>query len=166
MTAASFFFYIFSLVSVICAIAMVTGRNPVASAMYLVLCLCAIAGIYITLDAHFIGVVQILVYAGAIMVLILFVIMLLNLGRQEEGVARNALTKSIGALLTGVLVVIALGLYHRVGPVEVTAPVASFGAARGVGTLLFTKYLLPFEIASVLLVAAIVGAVMLAKRDI
>ena len=166
MTAASFFFYIFSFISVASAIAMLTGRNPVASAMYLVLCLCAIAGIYITLDAHFIGVIQILVYAGAIMVLILFVIMLLNLGEQREGVTRNALTKAVGALLTVALMVVVLGLYRKVGSVEVSTPVASFGTAQGVGALLFTKYLLPFEIASVLLVAAIVGAVILAKREI
>ena len=166
MTAASFFFYIFSFVSVASAIAMLTGRNPVNSAMYLVLCLCSIAGIYITLDAHFIGIVQILVYAGAIMVLILFVIMLLNLGEREQGVTRNALTKGIGALLTIVFMLVALGLYKSIGHVEVTTPVASFGTAEGVGTLLFTKYLLPFEIASVLLVAAIVGAVILAKREI
>ncbi len=166
MTAASFFFYIFSIVSVISAIAVVTGRNAVASAMYLVLCLCSIAGIYITLDAHFIGILQILVYAGAIMVLILFVIMLLNLGRPERGVARNALTKAIGALLAAVLILITMNLYRSVSTGDVTAPVASFGTASGVGTLLFTKYLLPFEITSVLLVAAIVGAVILAKREI
>lgn len=166
MTAASFFFYIFSIVSVISAIAVVTGRNAVASAMYLVLCLCGIAGIYITLDAHFIGILQILVYAGAIMVLILFVIMLLNLGRPERGVARNALTKAIGALLAAVLILITMNLYRSASTGDVTAPVASFGTASGVGTLLFTKYLLPFEITSVLLVAAIVGAVILAKREI
>lgn len=156
----------FSAISIGAAIAMLTGRNPVASAMYLVLCLCAIAGIYITLDAHFIGILQILVYAGAIMVLILFVIMLLNLGEPPTGIMRNALMKGIGALLTVVLILIVLGLYQRVGTTEVSKPVVTFGTAQGVGALLFTKYVLPFEIASVLLVAAIVGAVILAKREI
>ena len=145
----------------------ITRRNPVASALWLVVTLFALAGLFVLLDAQFIAVLQVLVYAGAIMVLFLFVIMLLNLGRAAPTDLKGPLGLGVGVLLAGLLLVQLLVL-RQAGP-------ATGGAARAtveqgiiptVARPLFTAYLVPFEITSLLLLAAIVGAVVLAKRKL
>lgn len=157
----AFLFWIFAIVGVGCGIMVVFHRNPMNSAIYLVVTMLCLAGLYALLAAPFVAVIQVLVYAGAVMVLMLFVIMMLNL--REEGMRRE------GSLIAwGVAGVIGLVLLWRLIPPfprpSMAAPQASFGTIEEVGSKLFTVYLLPFELTSVLLLIAIIGAVILAKR--
>jgi NADH-quinone oxidoreductase subunit J len=159
-----FHFYLFGLISVASAITFVTRKSPIAAALWLVVTMFSLAAMYVMLDAQFIGVIQVLVYAGAIMVVFLFVVMLLNLGHASEIAdfrdhrARLAAAVVGLALLAEVLVI----LRGNVPEVESDAPVAN--AVMPVAQSLFTDYLLAFEMTSVLLLAAIIGAVVLAKR--
>jgi len=163
-------FWAFAAVAVASALLCITRRSPVASALWLVNTLFNLAAIYVLLDAHFIAAVQVLVYAGAIMVLFLFVIMLLNLDRGPtdiRGVRGKVVAGVVGLVLAAELIVLRLAA----PPGELQLPagavaqsVEASGAVRAVGQPLFQSYLVPFEITSVLLLAAIVGAVVLAKR--
>ena len=147
------------------AILVVTRRNPLSSGVFLILCFFCLAVLYLLLNAHFVAAIQVLVYAGAIMVLFLFVIMLLNLGRLEPGIARNPVLKVVGAVLGVALLFSLLGTFNKFGwtsPVQLSD---GFGGTAQIGMLLFSKYLLPFEVASVLLLAAIVGAMILSRKE-
>lgn len=161
-----FTFYACAALAVISALAMVLNvRNTVASAMSLVVTMIALAVIFVLLEAHLIAVVQIMVYAGAIVVLFVFVVMLLNLRHQAFAPARQLGTKVLGTLLGAAVLVWLL----RVLPGLVPEPAATgdgFGGYRDVARTLFTDYLLPFEALAFLLLAAMVGAVVLAKRRI
>lgn len=162
-------FTIFGFGAVISALLMVTQKRPVRAAMSLIATMSFLAGIYVLLDAHLIAALQLIVYAGAIMVLFLFVIMLLNLEEKEGRLAGNAiLGQLVGILVVGMLFLTAVNLVkYGMGTPAVIGNVANqFGTTKAVGQMLFTDFLLPFEIASVLLLAAIVGAVILAKRRI
>jgi len=176
----SLFFWSFAGVAVLSALLCVTRKSPVASALWLVMTMGALAAIYLLLDAQFIAIIQILVYAGAIMVLFLFVIMLLNLGLRGPTDMRGWVGRGV-AVLFAVGLVLQLGIVGRLvmadGFETQTAafplPAGELGRlqeARGaVGMLadpLFRQYLVPFEVTSVLLLAAIVGAVVLAKRKV
>ncbi len=164
-------FWIFSAIAVASALLCVTRRNPVASALWLVLTMFSLAGIFVLLEAHFIAAMQVLVYAGAIMVLFLFVIMLLNVGRTETtdlpGWMGHVLMLAIGAVLA-----VELWAITRMAPAEaIRLPAGTMqqlteqqGAVKVISGPLFRDYLVPFEITSVLLLAAVVGAVVLAKR--
>jgi NADH-quinone oxidoreductase subunit J len=159
-------FYIAAAVAVFGAIMVITQRQPALSATYLVLSFFAVAAIYVLLHAHFIAAAQVLVYAGAIAVLFVMVIMLMNLGPAHLKGGRITLVKALGVvgaltILLGFLVLF-IGQASRIPDQE--ADWTSFGTIEAVGRLLFTKYLLPFEITSVLLLAAIVGAIVLARR--
>jgi NADH-quinone oxidoreductase subunit J len=162
-------FMIFGIGAVSAALMMVTNRKPVNAAMYLIVTMFCLAGLFVLLDAHLIAALQIIVYAGAIMVLFLFVIMLLNI-EQKEGktVLNRLLYQFLGILAVGSVFVIAAGMAKiQSGGLQATAGgVAEFGTVKSVGRLLFSEFLMPFEIASMLLLAAIVGAVILAKRRI
>ena len=164
-------FWVFAGVAIGSAFLCITRKSPVASALWLVTTLFNLAAIYVLLDAHFIAAVQVLVYAGAIMVLFLFVIMLLNLGRPGpsdiKGPWGRVVAGVAGVVLIGELIVLRLA----VPPGELRLPagavadsVTARGAVRAVALPLFQAYVVPFEITSVLLLAAIVGAVVLAKR--
>ena len=164
----SVLFYLFGLVAILSGLSVVLQRNAIASAVSLVVCFFALAAEYVLLQAHFVAVIQILVYAGAIMVLFIFVIMLLNI--REEGLAPiPALTRRVGfglaaAGLLGVGALAALdGLVHATA-----APLAGdYGTIAAIGRALFSgPYLLPFEAVSLLLTVGMVGAVVLAKRDL
>ncbi|MCK8601775.1 NADH-quinone oxidoreductase subunit J [Desulfoferrobacter suflitae] len=161
-------FYLLGLGAVVAALIMVTNKRPVRAAMSLIATMSFLAGLYVLLDAHLIAALQLIVYAGAIMVLFLFVIMLLNIEEKEGRLAGSALLWQMIAIavvgLVFVLMVSVVKLSDNVVPLGEAA--ALFGTTRAVGKMLFTEYLLPFEIASVLLLAAIVGAVILAKRRI
>ena len=165
--AAQFLFFFLATVAVAAAIGMLLSRSPVNSALWLVLNFFCIAGLYIVLSATFIGVIQVLVYAGAIMVLFLFVIMLLNLEAPPKlagidwGRVAGFLVGMI--LLSQLVYVVAEGL--GVTPVAIASPEAlQNGGAAYLAQSLFTRYAVPLEIIGLLLLAATVGAVMLAKR--
>lgn len=159
-------FYIFGSLCVGTALLMVTRRNPISAALWLVVCFFAFAGLFILLGAHFIGAVQILLYAGAIMVLFIFVIMLLNLGNEELKSRLLRFPVLIGGAITIYLVsLIILGLLK--GPqFEFGVVPEDYGFISNVGRLLFTRYLIPFELTSVLLLIAIVGSVVMSKRKL
>ena len=169
---SSFFFYLFGLIAVASAIAFVTRKSPVAAVLWLVNTMFCLAAMYIMLDAEFIGVIQVFVYAGAIMVVFLFVIMLLNLGQVAEladarGIWGKLLAGLVGLALLAQLSAIAATHVPDDFLVAVEERPAAIAAAEGaivpVARPLFTEYLLAFEVTSVLLLAAIVGAVMLGR---
>jgi len=153
-----------ALVAAVSGVLVVVQRHAVYSALYLIITMGAVAGIYVTLQAHFVWAVQILVYAGAIMVLFLFVIMLLNLPREEVPWAahdrrRILLALGLAGLLLGELLLMLLwGGGHGAAPLD-----PGFGTTELVGRLLFTEFLFPFEVTSIILLVAIVGAMVLAK---
>jgi NADH-quinone oxidoreductase subunit J len=155
----------FGLLAVACALLVILHKNPVTSALFLVLTFCSLAGLYLLLQAEFLAMVQVIVYAGAIMVLFLFVIMYLNLDRDVDDGVPFALRRwtgwAVGLLL---LVETAVLLWNRwgAGP-EGVSPPAALGNTAAVGQILYTRYLFPFELTSILLIVAIIGAVMLGK---
>jgi len=157
----AFLFWLFAIVGVGCGIMVVLHRNPMSSAIYLVVTMLCLAGFYALLAGPFVAVIQVLVYAGAVMVLILFVIMMLNL--REETLEREGgiATWLIAGLIGLVLVVVVLPPFPRT---PAGTPQPAFGTIEEVGNKLFTVYILPFELTSVLLLIAIIGAVILAKR--
>ncbi len=156
-------FYLFSFVAVLCALTMISSKKAIVSAVNMVVVMFSIAGLFALQNAHLLAALQILVYAGAIMVLFLFVIMLLNI-REKGGLlgARQPFLQLIGVMVITALFT-PLVSFYRGGP-SVGGSIEGFGTTASVGRLLFTEYLLPFEIASVLLLAALVGAVILTKN--
>jgi NADH-quinone oxidoreductase subunit J len=166
-------FWAFAGIALGSALGCITRRNPVASALWLVVTLFSLAALFVLLDAQFIAVLQVLVYAGAIMVLFLFVIMLLNLGHQGPTDIKGPLGLAVGVLLAAVLFM-QLDVLQAPGggppdaillpPGAMARAAAEQGLVPSVARPLFEAYLIPFEITSVLLLAAIVGAVVLAKR--
>ncbi len=167
-----FHFYLFGLIAIVSALAFVTRKSPVSAAMWLVSTMFSLAALYILLDAQFIGTMQVLVYAGAIMVVFLFVIMLLNLGHPSEladarGIWWKLAAGGIGlALLAQIFTITRPKLPEALVLPEnaVANQVAREGAIAPLADLLFNEYLLAFEVTSVLLLAAVVGAVVLGKR--
>jgi NADH-quinone oxidoreductase subunit J len=162
-------FWVFGLATLIGAVFVISARSPMSSAMALVATFFFLAGIYVLLWAHAIAVLQVLVYAGAIMVLFLFVIMLLSL--SEAAIAAPALKFSGvvgGAATLGLLAVLALAISRLSSEPPSLSPSdqVSFGTLRTLGQLVYTSYLLPFEAVSLLLLVAIVGAVVVAKSRI
>jgi NADH-quinone oxidoreductase subunit J len=159
-------FWIIAVPLVVSALGVVVARNPVYAAMSLVAAFFCMAGIYVLLVAHLVAFLQILVYAGAIMVLFLFVIMLLSLTDADLGVARLKAMQVLGGVAAlAVLAVIVKAVLDQAGPGMPTVP-ADFGTVKAVGRVLFTQYILPFEATSILLLVAIVGAVVVAKQRI
>ncbi len=158
-------FYAFSLLTLLCGVLVITNRNPVTSAMCLVLTIVSLAGLFVLLGAFFLAAVQILVYAGAVMVLFLIVNMLLDL--KEE--SRRKINKI--RIATGLLAVLSvLGIV--VSTIWTSAPGTGLGTANLVGAtaplgrLLFSNFLLPFEILSLLLLVAMLGVILLSKKDL
>ena len=162
-------FYPIALLCIALALAVVLNKNPINSAMCLIGMMLGLAGIFALTQAHFIAILQIIIYAGAIMVLFMFVIMLLNL-KEDAG---HWMARDKNKLLSGLTAVLLVGALYKIIDVitetEFKAPVAvpdSFGTVARVGEALFTDFVLPFEVASVLLLAAVVGAVVLAKNKL
>ena len=159
-------FFVLALLVIASALVVITNRNPVTSAVALAFNLVAIAGLYMVLDAQFIGLLQVIVYAGAIMVLILFVIMLLNL--REEGRAHPAGTfqRILAPVASLILaVVIGRGLFMT-APASFPETAEGYGTAGSLGRELFTRFYYPFEAISLLLIVAMIGSVLLAKRKV
>lgn len=163
-------FHLLSGLAVFGAIMVVASRQPIYSILYLIVTFFAIAGHFLLLSAQFLAVVQVIVYAGAIMVLFLFVVMLLNLKGNVEPRLPNLLkfgTVAAGGLML-LLLVAAIGKVAGAGVVtdQIAATrTAEMGMVKNVGIVLFTDFLLPFEVVSILFLSAMVGAVLLAKRD-
>lgn len=161
-------FYLLAAGGVISALLVVTRRNPIISAIYLIVNFFCLAGIYLTLHAQFIAVAQILVYGGAIMVLFVFVIMLLNLGDERQLRDGFSWKKVIaGGLGFGVLMELIYIFMIQTGSQSIEMTRATeIGTVEAIGRVLFTRFLFPFEVTSFLLTAAIVGAVVLAKKNL
>jgi NADH-quinone oxidoreductase subunit J len=165
--------FVFASVAVVGGVGMAWSRNPVASLLFLVLTFFSLAGIYVLLGAHFIAAIQIVVYAGAIMVLFLFVIMLLNLGHDYRDDLRGGLWSLVGAVAAGVIAWLVWrsfgapgAVIDRSGAQSIAASVEQLNAVGAIAQPLFRDYLVPFELVGILLLVAIIGAVLLAKRRI
>jgi NADH-quinone oxidoreductase subunit J len=160
-------FFFLAVLSIISAIMVITRKNPISSAMFLVFNFFVLAGIYLSLNAQFLAIIQILVYAGAIMVLFVFVIMLLNLGDEAKLVEKMNFRKLVRIILTITLIIqiIYILAYSLSGKnIPQSANSIQIGTVNEIGKQLFTIYLFPFEITSFLLLVAIIGAVVLAKK--
>ena len=166
-------FWVFSVISIGAALLCVTRRSPVASALWLVLSMFSLAGVYVLLDAQFIAAIQIMVYAGAIMVLFLFVIMLLNLGHETSSDMLGWPGRIFGVLLAAVLI-LELWVIRNIAPAaDLRLPEGAMGRAavesgvvQMIGEPLFQRYLVAFEVTGILLLAATAGAIVLAKRKL
>lgn len=167
----SILFFLFAIVAIASAIMMIVHRNPIYCALFLIVTLFALAGLYVLLNAPFIAAVHIIVYAGAIMVLFLFVIMLLNLKTDIAKERPSHLLQFLGIFIA-VIFFVELAFFMNSGSTVSSAVNSSkdinvqLGSTKAIGDLLFTEYLFPFEIASVLLLSAIIGSVVLAKRKL
>jgi len=159
-------FYLFSALALAGSVVVVSNKNPVMSAISLVLTLFSTAALFILLHAQFVAVVQVLVYTGAIIVLFLFTLMLLNLHKDKLRFDAEHGRLRLGALILMIVLIGAVShLFFKNVPLQNAATSAEgFGTVEGVATLLFTRYLLPFELTSILIVVAIVGVVSIAKR--
>ncbi len=167
MAFPDIFFYVFAFLTLACGALVVANpfsRSPVTSAMFLVLTMACLAGLFTLLHAFFLAAVQILVYAGAVMVLFLFVIMLLDLKEEQR---RQIKSLSLVAGLVSVGSILAIFIRSLLAAKPGEGAIASMeGSTAELGKLLFTKYLLPFEIVSILLLVAMVGVVLLSKKDL
>ncbi len=161
-------FWVCAVVAGVSSLLVVTNRNPVYSAMALMICFLAFAVIFLNLGTTFLAVMHILVYTGAILVLFLFVIMLLNLKNEELGKEYNPGAKLVLALLCCTLFGVLIEVFGRSPLLKGDLPPApaEFGTVDQVGMALFTKFALPFELVSILIIIAILGAVVLAKKKL
>ena len=153
------------------AVLVVSTKNTVHSVLFLVMNFLFVAALYVLLGAQFLAVIQVLVYAGGIVVLYLFVVMLVNLKRPPEAHQDPHRRSKLGFGLSAavLLELVVIGVYQTVGPVTATVPAPAMpvtGNTEQVGWLLYTSYLIPFEIASMLLLVAMIGAIVLAKREL
>ncbi len=157
-------FYFLSFISVLFALMVILAKNPVHSVIYLIVTFFCISGHYFMLNAQFLGIVNIIVYAGAIMVLFLFVIMFLNLNHETEP-KTPILAKIAGAICGGMLLLLVVAIFNDTQLIYAQNPNNQIGLIKNLGLVLFKDYLFPFEIVSILFLAAMVGAVLLAKKD-
>ena len=165
MNIVTLLFILLSAMAIGSAIMMLLSKNPVKSILWLIVVFFAISGHYILLNAQFLAVVNIIVYAGAIMVLFLFVVMLMNLNSAGEP-AKNMRLQLIGVVSGGSLLLILLSSLMKGGKEQlVMMSVGEAGLIKNLGNVLFTNYVLPFEIASVLFLSAMIGAVVIGKKN-
>lgn len=162
------FFIVLGLLAIASGIITITNKNPIVSAIALVFHFFMLAGLYLTLNAQFIAVIQVLVYAGAIMVLVVFVIMLLNLGNEESLKEKFDIQKLLGVLLAiaFVLQIVSILIIIPSGKELLSNNSLEQGTAQAIGKELYSNYIFPFIAISLLLVVAIIGAVVLAKRKL
>ena len=164
MSLSEIAFYSLSFLAIFSGLAMILSRNPVHSVLYLIVTFFAIAGHYFLLNAEFLGAVHIIVYAGAIMVLFLYVIMMLNLNKEQIEKTKNWI-KFVAVLGSGILMLVLVGLISRSTLVPAHSGTTTSGTVQNLGKILYSDFLLPFELASVLFLAAMVGAVYLSKKE-
>ncbi len=159
-------FYFLSFLAVLSALMVVVSKNPVHSVLYLILTFFAIAGHYVLMNAQFLAAVHIIVYAGAIMVLFLYVIMMLNLNAEVEP-HKSKLLKIAATFAGGLLMVVMVGVIRKATETAPLNPTdTQMGLIKNLGKVLYTDFMLPFELSSILLLAAMVGAVMIGKKEI
>lgn len=162
-------FWVLSLLSLAFAVGVIMSRNPISSVLFLILTFFTISGHYVMMNAQFLAIVNIIVYAGAIMVLFLFVIMLMNLNSdtepQKNMLVQFAAVISGGALLLVLVAALKTSLTGLEGREVDLANASDIGLINNLGRVLFTDFVFPFEIASVLFLSAMIGAVVLGKKD-
>jgi len=160
-------FLIFAIIAVVCAVNVVVQTHPILSAISLIGVMASLAVVYLLLGAEFIAMAQIIVYAGAVMVLFVFVIMLLNAGAESKR-GRSLMAQLLGMPLLIAFLALASYFIQRLYPTGAIVHFGVFqgGSAQSVGMALFTTYLLPFEVTSVLILIGIVGAVVLARKEL
>ncbi|MCX6310533.1 MAG: NADH-quinone oxidoreductase subunit J [Bacteroidetes bacterium] len=166
ITITQILFGVLSFVAIISGVLMIFTKNPIYSVLYLIITFFAIAGHYILLNAQFLAVVHVIVYAGAIMVLFLFVIMMLNLNKDTEP-HKPAWIQIAAVTAGGIMMVTLVGALKGADQMKLAQPNdANIGLVNNLGKVLFNDFLVPFELSSVLFLAAMVGAVMLSKKNI
>lgn len=158
-------FGVLSFVAILSAVLVIFSKNPMYSVLYLIVTFFAIAGHFILLNAQFLAIVHIIVYAGAIMVLFLFVIMMLNLNKETE-THKPAWAQIIAVIAGGIMMVTLVGALKAADTMTVAHYDTQIGLVRNLGTVLFNDFLIPFELSSILFLAAMVGSVMLGKKSI
>ncbi len=160
-------FFIIAFLAIASAVYFVFAKNPMYAILSLIVTMFSIAGMYILLNAQFLGIVQIIVYTGAIMVLFLYILMMLNLNKEDESKKEN-LPKFVGIFSVCILFVGMLGAYKGLSGTTVAESNIDYsvGLTKNLGRLLFNEYVLPFELASILILAGIVGAVLIGKKDL
>jgi NADH-quinone oxidoreductase subunit J len=163
-----FLFYLFAALTLLCGALVIANpftRNPITSAMFLVLTIVSLAGLFVLLHAFFLAAVQILVYAGAVMVLFLFVIMLLDL-KEEESRTIKAAIGVLGVAVAGGIALTMIGVLRHSNVGVGLTPAVVEGSTLDLGARLFTNYALPFELISLVLLVAVMGTVLLSKKDL
>lgn len=167
MNLTQIIFWILSGFAIISAIMVLMSKNPVHSVLWLIAVFFAISGHYILLNAQFLAIVNLIVYAGAIMVLFLFVIMLMNLNKENEP-QKNVWMKLAGAVSGGCLLMVLVSLVKQANEInnkQALTGIGNIGLIKTLGKVLFTDFVVPFEISSVLFLSAMVGAVVIGKKD-
>jgi len=157
-------FWALSVIAVSCALGVILSRNPVNSVMFLILTFFAISGHYVIMNAQFLAIVNLIVYAGAIMVLFLFVIMLMNLNADVEP-QKGHLVQLAGVISGGVLFLVVLAAIKTAASVTIDKTPVEIGLISNLGKVLFTDYVLPFEISSILFLSAMIGAVVIGRKE-
>jgi len=165
MMFTKYIFYFLSILAIYSALMVLISRKPIHSVLYLTLTFFAIAGHYILLNAQFLAVVHIIVYAGAIMVLFLFTVMLLNLNKDER--SQKPMWVKASAILSGMMLMLVLIAVFRGYDIQVISNPAlnQLGLVKNLGNVLYKDYMIPFELSSILFLTAMVGAVMLGKKE-
>jgi NADH-quinone oxidoreductase subunit J len=167
MELTQILFYVLSSLTVLSALLMVFSKNPVHSILYLIVTFFCISGHYVLLNAQFLAIVNVIVYAGAIMVLFLFVVMLMNLNNEKYSFGRPA--KFLAASLISLLfIALTVGIFSQSSATQqavVEVGTGDLGLIHNLGSLLYSEYVLPFELSSILFISAMIGAVMLSKKD-
>jgi NADH-quinone oxidoreductase subunit J len=167
MDSTTLFFYVFATIAVLASLKVITARNPVHSALFLVLTFFSAACIWMLLKAEFLAITLVLVYVGAVMVLFLFVVMMLdiNTDKMREGFWRSLpIAGFVGAVIVLELAAVLMHTFNTVKASDVPAMPANFNNTKALGTLLYTEYLFPFEVAAVILLVAIIAAIALTLR--
>ncbi len=166
MSITQILFWLLSVMALFGALMVITSKNPVHSVLWLILTFFAVSGHYILLNAQFLAIVNIIVYAGAIMVLFLFVIMLMNLSKETEP-RKSRLMKFAGAVAGGCLLLVLVAALKDTGMKQQQARLmdGEIGLIQNLGKELFSTYVVPFEISSILFLSAMVGAVVIGKKD-
>jgi NADH-quinone oxidoreductase subunit J len=165
MGITNYLFWFLSFVALLSALVVVFAKSPVHSVLSLIITFFAIAGHYLILNAQFLAAVHIIVYAGAIMVLFLYVIMMLNLNKETEPHKKNYI-KFISVIAAGLLMLTFVAAFKGAEVAGVASANASIGLVENLGKVLFNEFLLPFEVSSILFLAAMVGAVYLSKKEL